>query len=129
MIKFRDNILIHFFCFLLCLFFVSAKGQDPNTLFLEGNKYYEKEDFSGAINNYEKIIELGYESTALFYNLGNACFKSGKLGAAILYYEKAKKINPADKDVSYNLTLANTPPAKNILQLYLFSRIYIFKKF
>jgi tetratricopeptide (TPR) repeat protein len=92
----------------ICLFFQDAKAQDPNNLFLEGNKFFQEGDFEKSINNYEMVLKSGSESAALYYNLGNAHFQSGGLSEAILYYEKAKKINPVDKDVLYNLKLANT---------------------
>lgn len=90
------------------LFFQQVKAQDPNNLFLEGNKFFQEGDFEKAIKNYEMVLKSGSESTALYYNLGNAHFQSGGLSEAILHYEKAKKIDPVDKDVLYNLKLANT---------------------
>ena len=43
----------------------------------------------------------------LYYNLGNACFKSGKLGEAILWYERARRLLPHDEDIEANLRFAN----------------------
>jgi tetratricopeptide (TPR) repeat protein len=50
---------------------------------------------------------LNNESGEVYFNLGNAYFKSGKLQYAILNYERAKRIIPNDDDVNFNLQLAN----------------------
>ena len=108
MIKFKANILNPILSFCFCILIVSLNAQDPNTLFLEGNKKYQESAFEDAVKHYEMVIQSGSESASLFYNLGNAYFKIGNISAAILNYEKAKKIDPTDKDVAYNLKLANT---------------------
>ena len=48
---------------------------------------------------------MGYESEELYFNLGNAFYKSGNLPFAILNYERAKKLNPGDEDIQFNLKL------------------------
>lgn len=79
-----------------------------NTILLDSaKKHYEQKAYQKAITNYETIIADGYSSSEVYYNLGNAYFKLNNLGKAILYYEKAKKINPSDEDITYNLSIAN----------------------
>ena len=68
---------------------------------------YAKNKFETAAKYYETILTKGLESTELYYNLGNAYYKSNKLGLAILNYERAKRISSADEDVNFNLKLAN----------------------
>lgn len=75
---------------------------------------YEKKDYVKAITIYEYIKNSGYESADLYYNLGNAYFKNNDLGLAILYYEKAKKLNHADEDIISNLKIANQRIEDNI---------------
>jgi len=53
------------------------------------------------ISRYESVINNGYESGEVYFNLGNAYFKSGKLQYAILNYERAKKIISNDDDVEF----------------------------
>ncbi len=79
----------------------------PSEKFKQANDLYLLKDFSGAINLYEQIISEGYESPELFYNLGNAYYRIGKLGYSILYYEKALMLSPKDEDIRHNLALAN----------------------
>ena len=74
--------------------------------FDEGNRRYQEGDYAGAIELYERILESGVESGELHYNLGNAWFRLGALGPAILHYERARRIMPRDGDLRANLALA-----------------------
>lgn len=76
--------------------------------FEEGNRLYQNEDYAGAVRAYQQILEDGYESGTLYYNLGNAYFKLGELGLAILNYERARRLMPRDRDVRANLELARS---------------------
>lgn len=78
------------------------------SLFQKGNENYMKGEYQETINIFESIIAKGYEGKSLFYNLGNAYIRVGKIGTAILYYEKAKKLSPSDDDINYNLAFANS---------------------
>lgn len=74
----------------------------------EGNRRYEQGDFAGAASAYEAVLAAGYESATLRYNLGNARFKAGELGRAILEWERARALAPRDADVLANLELARS---------------------
>lgn len=78
----------------------AAQWEKANTLYING-------DYTGAAQVYESIAAQGYVSGRLFYNLGNAYFKAGKLGKSILNYNKAQLLTPYDKDTEYNLSVAN----------------------
>ncbi len=84
-----------------------AFADDNRILIDEANKNYSDDNFDQAIEMYQKVIENGYESTELYFNLGNAYFKLNNIPSAILYYEKAKKLDPLDKDILFNLQIAN----------------------
>lgn len=73
----------------------------------EGNLAYDQGAYDSAVTLYSQVVNANYQSDQLFYNLGNAYFKSNQLAPAIYYYEKALKINPADPDVAFNLKMAN----------------------
>lgn len=62
--------------------------------------------YSEAIETYETILSEGRESATLYYNLGYAYYKSGKLGKAILNMERSRRLNPNDPDVGANLEQA-----------------------
>ncbi|RME16375.1 MAG: tetratricopeptide repeat protein, partial [Bacteroidetes bacterium] len=65
-----------------------------------------QKNYSESIQLYYQLIQDKYYSAELYYNLGNAYYKNNQLGKAILYYEKAKKLNPSDNDIQHNLKLA-----------------------
>lgn len=76
--------------------------------FNEANTAYQKGDFIKATGLYQQLCDEGYLSGNLFYNLGNAYFKLGAKGRAILNYERAKRWIPGDADLKANLNYALT---------------------
>jgi tetratricopeptide (TPR) repeat protein len=74
-----------------------------DSVFSNANKLYQDGRYEDAILAYESVINSGYESATLYYNLGNSYFRSNKLGNARLYYEKALKLNPDDEDAQANI--------------------------
>ena len=72
----------------------------------EANNLYSQGIFDEAIAKYESLIGEGFVSGPLFYNLGNAYYKTGKLAPAILNYERAKLYMPKDPDLDYNLQMS-----------------------
>ncbi len=82
-------------------------AQEADSLFLKGNDLYAKGQYQDAIEIYENIISLGYESPELYLNTGNSYYKKNIVARAILNYEKALMLAPNDIDIKYNLELAN----------------------
>ena len=74
--------------------------------FAAANESYESGDYQKAIELYTGILDQGQESAPLYYNLGNAYFKDGDLGRSILYYMRAKRLDPGDDDIKSNLEFA-----------------------
>lgn len=103
------KLLIHPSNLIIALVFIgfSAKANESSIVFDSANAAYSKGDFSKAIELYEGIVNKGLESSELYFNIGNAYFKSNNIALAILYYERAKKLNPSDEDITVNLKLAN----------------------
>jgi len=91
--------------FLLCS--CSLQGEaPPQTIFDAANKLYYEGKFSEAAAAYEQLIHSGRASAAVFFNLGNAWFKSGQLGRAIGAYLQAENLTPRDPDIRANLQFA-----------------------
>lgn len=92
---------------ILFILFFSVAFAEPSVydLMKKANELYVKGQFEEAIKIYESLAQEGYEGTSLFYNLGNSYYRTGKIGYAILYYEKALKFSPDDEDVQHNLQL------------------------
>lgn len=82
-------------------------SQKPEETFREALKSYKDGRFNDAILLFEKISDSGYESREVYYNLGNSYYRTGNYPFAILNYERAKKLDPLDEDISFNLQLAN----------------------
>ena len=95
-----------FFC-LVTFVAVHLLADEATQNFNEANQLYLQGKYPEAAAQYEKIIQSGYESGELYYNLGNAYYKSGKIQNAILEYERAKELLPRDEDLQFNLQLAN----------------------
>lgn len=89
--------------FLLAL--PSAIAQPEETM-EKANGLYADKKYPEAIQVYEQLVNAGYTSEALHYNLGNAYYRNQELGKAILHYEKARLIDPADEDILFNLEVA-----------------------
>jgi tetratricopeptide (TPR) repeat protein len=84
------------------------KKTDPYQLFYTANHSYESRDYLKAVEGYVAILESGVESGNLYYNIGNGFLKMGRLGHAILCYERAKRLIPHDSDLRANLSYARS---------------------
>src|SRR6266704_889866 len=107
----RYNLMIlwkHAPTFVLMLLLSSgwSRAENLTSAFEAANKLYEQGKHSEAAANYEKLIQTGWVSAALYFNLGNALFKSGQIGRAIAAYRQAQQITPRDPDVRANLQFA-----------------------
>lgn len=102
-------------------------GQDQKLNIQEAEKFYAEAKYDSATIAYQKVLEAGYHSAELYYNLGNCFYKDNEIPSAILYYEKALKLDPSNEDVLFNLNLANTRIQDKIeaLPLLFFIRWYV----
>lgn len=87
---------------------MSANAIDTKELIKQGNDFYSKNEFDQASKKYQAVINSGYVSSELYYNLGNAFFKLHNIKSAILNYERAKLLNPGDKSIDFNLELSRS---------------------
>lgn len=90
----------------------AAQAPGPQTnvyeLFVRGNQLYEAGEFEEATELYEQAVGRGAVSAELYYNLGNAYYKSGNLGRSVLNYERSMRLAPRDADVRANLHLVRS---------------------
>jgi len=96
--------ILLFSCLLLCPHQLSA--EDSTAAFDAANKLYAEGRFAEAAGAYAQILQAGQASSAIYFNLGNACFKSGQMGRAIAAYREAEKVSPRDPDLRANLQFA-----------------------
>ena len=91
---------------LLATLSVYSLGQQD--YIIKANKAYSAGSYTTAAELYNEVVMAGYESPELFYNLGNSYFKMNDYGHAILWYERAKRLDPGNEDIDFNLNVANT---------------------
>ncbi|MDB5115567.1 MAG: hypothetical protein JWQ79_1059 [Mucilaginibacter sp.] len=95
-------------CIMLVLPALSFGDINTQALFGKGNAYYAKTQYKEALATYNQILNAGYQSAAVYFNMGNASYKDGDIASALLYYEKAHRLAPGDDDINFNIRLANT---------------------
>lgn len=100
------KILIAIFLMLLGITPICMAQQEV-TLFNQANKLYMDQSYENAAEVYEKLILNGKIAPEVYFNLGNAYYKTENIAAAILNYERAKRLRPSDPDIAYNLRMAN----------------------
>jgi SH3 domain-containing protein len=97
---------------LLLLLLLAAPAHAEDDLFARANKDYDDRNYEAAIAKYEQLVKSGVRHEDLFYDLGNAYFRSAeagqpnRLGRAILAYERALAMAPGFDDARFNLDVA-----------------------
>jgi Tetratricopeptide repeat len=82
---------------------VAVGGNGFNDTFQRGNAAYEAGDFPAAIRYYEQLTGEGVVHPAVFYNVGNAYYRAGRLAPAIANYERALALDPGLASAEHNL--------------------------
>lgn len=85
-----------------------ARAETPEEVFNRGNEAYEEERYEEAARAYESLLKYRIQDARVEYNLGNALFRLGHLGLAILHYERARRLDPTDMDIRDNLAFARS---------------------
>lgn len=106
------------------LIYTALSYADNRQRMEEANGAYVKDSFEKAASIYEQIVSSGEESEALYYNLGNTYYKLGKVGPAILNYERALLLDPDNEDVLYNLEMAK---AKTVDKIDTIDRFFLLR--
>jgi tetratricopeptide (TPR) repeat protein len=76
--------------------------------FNQGVTYFTAGSYKEALQAWTDVYHTGNRSASLCYNIGNAYFKLNNIPQAILFYERACLLKPADEDINYNLQIART---------------------
>ncbi len=97
------------FCIILSLFFNTLNAEyKVDTTFLKANQLYQEGKYELAAELYLSYEERGLQSSELYFNAGNAFFRSNKLGKARLFYEKALLLDPRDEEIKQNLAFVES---------------------
>jgi tetratricopeptide (TPR) repeat protein len=81
-------------------------AESAQALLARGLAAYEKGEYEAAAADFREVLELGHDDPVVHYDLGNAYFKTGRLGRAIWHYRRAHALAPRDGDVAANLEYA-----------------------
>ena len=85
--------------------------------FLNANRLYADGDYLEAAQAYQSLIESGVKDPAVYYNLANAFHKLNRTAEAILYFERAHRLAPRDRDIQLNLEIAGMAAVDEIIAL------------
>lgn len=88
---------------MICFGGTSAKAVTKNNADTE----YQKGNYQQAIHDYEEILKNG-ESAEIYFNLGNAYYRTDNITKAVLNYERARLLSPGDDDINFNLQFARS---------------------
>lgn len=77
------------------------------SVYNDANALYRSGAYAEAAARYEQLVAQGVRNGHVYYNLGNAHFKAGRIGRAILAYERALVLMPGDEDTVANLRFVN----------------------
>jgi len=97
---------VAFVAFLLFVSLSCFAAASDSSAFDAANKLYYEGKFADAAAGYDRLVQSGQRSASLYFNLGNAFFKSGQVGRAIAAYRQAQLLTPRDPDIRANLQFA-----------------------
>ena len=92
-------------------------------MFIQAGKLYDEGQPTEAVTQYSQLLEKGYFSKEILFNLANAQFKAGSSGAAMLNYRRAWYLAPRDPDILANLRFVSQATG---IQLPTFSFLHAF---
>ena len=100
----RGTALAFFFCIIFAI--TSSAFAQADAEFAKANQEFAQGHFKEAISGYEALIRSGQWSANVFYDLGNAYFRTGDFGRAILNYERALTLERHHPEATANLQIA-----------------------
>ena len=101
----KASMLLIMFMFPLCSYAVTKA---------EADSAYTSGHYQEAIKDYQSLLKKGV-SADLYYNLGNAYYRSEEITRAVIAYERALQLAPGDKDIRFNLQMARSKTIDKII--------------
>lgn len=90
------------------LMMCAVASASPSVLSQKADSAYNKEDYGLAVSLYNESVATDGASSDIYYNLGNAYYRDGRLGKAIVCYERSLALDPSNKEARTNLEFVKT---------------------
>ena len=81
----------------------------------EADSAYVREDYAEAVRLYKTIVRQQGESAQLYFNIGNAYYRMDSIAPAVLFYERARLLDPSDDDIRFNLDMARSKTVDKVV--------------
>lgn len=94
------SLIAQVFCILVSF---ASSAADPVSSMDMANSLYENGEYAKAADAYESVAKVDGGSAGLYYNLANSYAQTGNFGNAILYYSRAHRLDPSNKQIRNNL--------------------------
>jgi len=90
-------------------------GAGARSVFDRANEAYNNNDFATAVDTYEELLNTGHECGEIMYNIGNCYFRMDKIGMALVYYERARRFMPRNRNLLDNIALTESRAVDRIV--------------
>lgn len=100
--------------FLNILSVSAVEKAEATMMWQQANEAYTKGNYVEALAIYNRLEKEVGISASLYYNIGNCYFKENRLGKAIIYFNRAQRLDPSNEDISHNLAVANALTSSKI---------------
>lgn len=101
------RLIVIFFLALACFSIAPCYASETNII-TQADSAYSTEQYTKAIELYNKAIAETGTSSDLYYNLGNAYYKNGDLGKAVVNFHRSLKLNPTNDEAKQNIRFLKT---------------------
>lgn len=105
--KHKNNSAAHGKTFLFCMLMAIVSLSASATTKENADAEYKRGNYQQAIKDYTELLKQGVNAD-LYYNLGNAYYRTDNVTQAILAYERALMLSPGDDDIRFNLQFATS---------------------
>jgi len=99
---------------ILGVFALMASAASPSEMKIQADSAYARADYETAVKLYGKLAEQN-PTTDVCYNLGCAYYRIDDIAHSVLWFERALKLSPSDKEVLFNLEMARTKTIDKII--------------
>lgn len=108
--------IVLFLALILGVQLMTQEEQADVNVLETANRLYDRNNLAEAILLYEQLVARGVNESTVYYNLGNAYYRQGDLGRALLNFNRAAKLTPRDADIRANRDLVRNQISQPILE-------------